>query len=37
VGKPERKKHWEEKDIGEWLVLRCTLENWDEVVWAVLV
>jgi hypothetical protein len=29
--------HWEDQDIGGWIILRCILERWDGVMWTGLV
>jgi hypothetical protein len=29
--------HYEDQDIGGWIILGCILERWDEVMWTGLV
>jgi hypothetical protein len=29
--------HYEDKDVGGWIILGCILERWDGVVWTGLV
>jgi hypothetical protein len=29
--------HWEDKDIGEWIILGFIFERWDGVMWTGLV
>jgi hypothetical protein len=33
VGKPEGKSHWENQDIGWWIILKWILEGLDGVDW----
>jgi hypothetical protein len=37
VGKPEGKNHYEDQDIGGWIILGWILERWDGVRWTGLV
>jgi hypothetical protein len=37
VGKPEGRDHWEDQDVGRWIILGCILERWDGVMWTGLV
>jgi hypothetical protein len=34
VGKPEGKNHWEDQDVGGWIILGWILERWDGVMWT---
>jgi hypothetical protein len=29
--------HWEDQDVGGWIILRWILEGYDGVIWTVLV
>jgi hypothetical protein len=29
--------HWEDQDVGKWIILRLILERWDGVMWTGLV
>jgi hypothetical protein len=33
VGNPEGKNHWEDQDVGGWIILKWILERWDGMVW----
>jgi hypothetical protein len=35
--KPEGKSHWEDQDVGGWIILRWILERWDGVMWTGLI
>jgi hypothetical protein len=37
VGKPEGKSHYEDHDVGGWIILAWILERWDGAVWTGLV
>jgi hypothetical protein len=37
VGKPEERDHWEDQEIGGWIILGWILERWDGVMWTGLV
>jgi hypothetical protein len=37
VGKPEGKSHYEDQDIGGWIILGWILERWDGLTWTGLV
>jgi hypothetical protein len=37
VGKPKGKNHYEDQDIGGWIILGWILERWDGVMWTGLV
>jgi hypothetical protein len=37
VGKPEGKDHYEDQDVGRWIILKWILEREDRVVWTGLV
>jgi hypothetical protein len=35
VGKSQRERdHWEDKDVGGWIILGWILERWDGVIWT---
>jgi hypothetical protein len=33
VGKQKKIDHWEDKDVGEWIILKWMLERWDGTYW----
>jgi hypothetical protein len=35
--KQEEKNHWEDQDVGGWIILKWILEKWDGMVWIGLI
>jgi hypothetical protein len=36
-GGQKERDHWENVDVGEWIILKWILEKWDAVVWTRLI
>jgi hypothetical protein len=37
VGKPEERSHWEDQDVGGWIILGWILWRWNRMMWTGLV
>jgi hypothetical protein len=36
-GSQKERDHYEDEDVGGWIISKCTIERWDGVVWTGLI